>query len=66
MALSPQPARPLTSREIANLLGALAAGFVINSDPQDVMDAFKHITKFETEYITVWKAMHEAAKLKKV
>jgi hypothetical protein len=56
----------LTSREIASLLGALASGFVINSDPQAVMDAFKHITEFDTEYMAVWKAMHEAAKLKKV
>jgi len=48
--------RPLTSREIAQLLSAQLGGMAGFCDPDEIAAALDHFTEFRLTYMRLWRA----------
>lgn len=57
--LDAQPARPLSSREIAKLLSTILGGLASNGwcKPDDIIDAIDHIAEYREQYLAILKSM---------
>lgn len=57
MALHPDPARKLTSREITKIVAGVYGSFAGWCDVEDLMEAIKHFHKHRDSYRDMFKAM---------
>lgn len=65
MSLDPNPARPLTSREIAKAVGAVLGGFVSWCGAAPVIEALQHIVEHQNGYIEEFLFIEYATTLQK-
>jgi hypothetical protein len=63
MNLDPNPARPLTSREIAKVVGAVLGGFVSWCGSAPVIEALAHIVEHQQGYIEEFQFIEYATTL---
>lgn len=54
--LSPQPARPLTSREIARILSGLLGGLAAWCSPTEIVAALDHLHENRAYYLEAWRS----------
>lgn len=62
MALDKNPARTLTSREIAKVVGSILGGMADWCDPKEIMDAVNHFHEHREKYKDIWEGIHEISK----
>lgn len=61
MSLSPDPARPLTSREIAKIISGVVGSLAEWCDPAEIEKAFEHFHENADLYREVWRRVRDAS-----
>lgn len=60
MSLDSRPARQLTSREAAKIIGAVCGGLLDMVDVDDLCDAIEHFHEHRASYRAYWEAMKKS------
>lgn len=58
MSLHPNPARPLTSREISKAVSAMLCGMAEWCDPKEILDAINHFHEHRETYKQLFEGLH--------
>ena len=61
MPLSRDPARPLTSREIAKAVSGLLGGLAAWCDPEEIDRAMEHFQQNRALYLGTWREVNKQA-----
>lgn len=56
MSLSTEPARPLTSREIAKIISGTLGGLAAWCSPDELLAAIDHLHEHRAYYLKVWRS----------
>lgn len=60
--LNKQPARPLTSREIAKIVSGIMTGFIEWCDSEEVIKALDHFIEHRNKYVAIWQNVENKMK----